>query len=125
MAARENSKAHGNPKSDGRQAKAPTDGGFLSDVQDLWQLVVAYFKQETLEPIKGLQRFVGFGLAGSLVVGLGGFLVILGLLRLLQTETGDVFDGNWSWVPYLITLIVAGAGAAAAVKAGTSDRKKA
>jgi len=105
-----------------KQAKA--DGGFLSDVSDLWQLVVAYFKQETIEPIKGLQRFVGFGLAGSLAVGLGGVLLILGLLRLLQTETGDAFDGNFSFVPYVITLVAAGAGAGLAIKAGMTDRRK-
>ncbi len=107
------------------QAKAPDDGGFLSDVQDLWQLVVAYFKQETIDPIKGLGRFVGFGLAGSLGVGLGGVLLILGLLRLLQTETGDAFDGNLTVIPYLITLVVAGAAAVAAVMAGSRDRRKA
>ncbi len=108
-----------------RQTAAPADSGFLADVQDLWQLVVAYFKQETIEPIKGLGRYVGFGLAGSLAVGLGGLLLVLGLLRLLQTQTGDAFDGNFSVFPYLIALVVAGLGAGAAIKAGTKDRRKA
>jgi hypothetical protein len=107
-----------------KQAKAAADGGFLSDVSDLWQLVVAYFKQETIEPIKGLGRFVGFGLAGSLAVGLGAVLLVLGILRLLQTETGDAFDGNFSVVPYLVALVVAGAGAGLAIKAGMTDRRK-
>ncbi len=104
-------------------AKGATDGGFISDVHGLWQLVVAYFKQETIEPIKGLQRFVGYGVAGSLMVGLGGVLIVLGLLRLLQTV--DAFDGNWSIVPYLITLVVALVATGLAVQAGSSDRKKA
>ena len=108
-----------------KQEKAAADGGFLADVQDLWQLVVAYFKQETVEPIKGLGRFVGYGLAGSLAIGLGGILLILGLLRLLQTETGDTFDGNLSVVPYVICLVAAGVAAGAAVAAGSSDRRKA
>ena len=30
-------------------------------------------------------------------------LLLLALLRVLQTETGTVFAGNWSWVPYPIT----------------------
>jgi hypothetical protein len=30
-------------------------------------------------------------------------LVLLGVLRLLQTEL-DAFDGGFSWVPYLIVL---------------------
>ncbi len=106
-----------------KPAKPSADRGFLADVQDLWQLVVAYFKQETIDPIKGLGRFVGYGLAGSLAVGLGGLLIVLGLLRLLQTV--DAFDGNWSVVPYLITLVVAAAATGAAVKAGSRDRKKA
>ena len=107
----------------GTKAKAPADRGFLADVSDLWQLVVAYFKQETIEPIKGLGRFVGWGLAGSLAVGLGGVMIVLGLLRLLQTV--DAFDGNWSFIPYLVTLTVAAGGTLLAVSAGNKDRKKA
>jgi hypothetical protein len=119
------SQANGS-RATGSRAKADgDDSGFLGDVQDLWQLVIAYFKQETVEPIKGLGRFVAFGLAGSLAVGLGGVLLVLGLLRLLQNETGDAFDGNLSVLPYLLCLVVAGGAAAAAVKAGSRDRRKA
>ena len=32
--------------------------------------------------------------------------LMLGLLRLLQTEWDDVATGRWSWVPYLIVLVV-------------------
>ena len=124
MATRSNANGSKAPGAKPPGAKAPADGGFLSDVQDLWQLVVAYFKQETIEPIKGLGRFVGFGLAGSLAVGLGGVLLILGLLRLLQTETGDAFDGNLSVFPYLISFVVAVVAAVAAVTAGSRDRRK-
>lgn len=77
-------------------------------VTELWDLVRAYAKQETLEPLKGIGRWVGFGLAGSLFLGLGLLLLALGGLRALQTETGDVFDGNWSWAPYLIVLAACG-----------------
>jgi hypothetical protein len=105
------------------KAKASADRGFLADVSDLWQLVVAYFKQETIEPIKGLGRFVGWGLAGSLAVGLGGVMIVLGLLRLLQTF--DTFDGNLSFFPYLVALAFATGGTLAAVSAGNKDRKKA
>ncbi|MEA2974008.1 MAG: hypothetical protein QOG82_2466 [Actinomycetota bacterium] len=106
-----------------KKAKAPADRGFLADVSDLWQLVVAYFKQETLEPIKGLKRFVVWGLAGSLLVGLGSVMIVLGLLRLLQTF--GTFDGNLSFFPYLVALAVATGGTLAAVSAGSKDRKKA
>ena len=73
---------------------------------ELKDLVVAYAKQETIEPIKGLGRFIAFGMAGSLLLSVGLVLLVLGLLRALQTETGDVFDGNFTWAPYLITLVV-------------------
>lgn len=96
----------------------PSDPSDLpSHVQDLSQLVIAYVKQETLEPIKGLGRFVGFGLAGSALVGLGLVTLFLGVLRLLQEETGDAFRGHLKFVPYLITLALCGAVAFGAIKA--------
>ena len=75
---------------------------------ELWDLVRAYAKQETVEPVKGLGRYIAFGLAGSVALGIGLCLLTLGLLRLLQREADDVFDGNWSFAPYLITVVVAG-----------------
>ena len=75
---------------------------------ELWDLVQAYAKQETIEPVKNTGRFVALGVAGSLALALGLSLLALGLLRLLQSEAEDVFDGNWSFAPYLITVAVAG-----------------
>ena len=72
---------------------------------ELFDLVRAYAKQETVEPLKGLGRFIGFGLAGSMALGIGLVLLALGALRALQTETGTTFQGNWSWAPYLIVLV--------------------
>lgn len=71
---------------------------------ELWELVRTYAKQETVEPLKGIGRFVAFGLAGSLFLGLGLMLFAVAGLRALQTETGDTFAGNWSWAPYLLVL---------------------
>lgn len=73
-------------------------------VQELWDLVVAYARQETVEPLKGLGRFVAFGIGGSLVLGLGVVLLLLAGLRALQEEAASTFDGDWSWAPYGITL---------------------
>ena len=80
-------------------------------VAELWELLVAYFKQETTEPLKSLGRVVAFGIAGSLAIGVGVVFIAIGGLRLLQDET-DVFHGNWSFVPYviMITLLLAMAG---------------
>lgn len=100
----------------------PTD--LPSHAQDLWQTVVAYIKQETLDPVKGLGRFLAFGLAGSALVGLGLVILFLGVLRLLQEETGEAFDGHLSFLPYVITLLACAAVAAAAIRAkGTKGTK--
>jgi hypothetical protein len=75
---------------------------------ELWDLVRAYAKQETVEPMKGLGRYAAWGLAGSVVLSVGLVLLLLGGLRALQTQTGTTFTGNWSWAPYLLTLAGAG-----------------
>lgn len=71
---------------------------------DFFELVKAYAKQETVEPLRGAGRWLGLGIAGSLLLMLGGISLTLALLRVLQEETGTTFAGNLSWVPYLITL---------------------
>ncbi|HEY8059851.1 MAG TPA: hypothetical protein VID94_13910 [Acidimicrobiales bacterium] len=73
--------------------------------QDVWDLLVAYAKQETVEPLRGLQRWVAAGAGGSLLIASGVSLLLLACLRALQTETGSTFTGSWSWAPYLITLV--------------------
>jgi len=74
-------------------------------VRELKDLVVTYAKQETLEPLKGLKKFIGFGLGGALLLGTGVFFLAMGALRALQTQTGTTFTGNWSWAPYLIVVV--------------------
>lgn len=91
--------------------KAESDKGLFSEFSEVKSLVVAYAKQETIEPIKGLGRFLAFGMAGSFLLSIGLLLLLLAGLRALQTETGTTFSGNWSWAPYLIVLTV-GAGLA-------------
>ena len=85
------------------------DKSLPTQVAELWDLVRAYAKQETVVPLKGLGRYVAFGLAGSVLLGLGVILLALAGLRALQTETGTTFDGNWSFVPYLAVLVACGA----------------
>lgn len=81
-------------------------------LQELKDLLIAYAKQETVDPLRNLGRFVGFGLGGVVLLSLGTLFLALSALRALQTQTGDVFDGFWSWVPYLIVLVVLAALAA-------------
>lgn len=75
-------------------------------------LVVAYAKQETLDPVRNLGRFVAFGIAGAILIGVGGVLALLAVVRLLQSETGQHLGGNLTWVPYTggILLAIFGAG---------------
>jgi H+/Cl- antiporter ClcA len=79
--------------------------GIQEDVQGLFKLTVAYFKQETVIPLQALGRYIGFGLAGALLLGFGVIFLAVGALRALQTETGDTFSANWSWVPYAIVVV--------------------
>jgi hypothetical protein len=74
-------------------------------ITELRDLVVDYVKQQTLVPLQQLGRYIGFGLAGSLLLGFGVVFLALSALRALQEETGDTFTGDWSWVPYLIVIV--------------------
>jgi hypothetical protein len=82
---------------------------------ELFELTKTYARQETVDPLKGVGRYLAFGVSGALALGIGVILLMLAGLRALQTETGTTFTGNWSWVPYLIVLAVAGALIALAV----------
>ena len=73
-------------------------------IRELRELVVEYAKQETVEPLKGLGRYVAWGIAGALLLGLGFVFLAIGALRALQDETYPHFTGNWSWVPYAIVV---------------------
>lgn len=80
-----------------------------SEVKDL---VVGYAKQETVDPLRTLGRYLGFGIPGALAVGIGCVFLLLGLLRGLQeidffVDASEVNGGTWSFLPYLITLAVA------------------
>jgi len=107
-----------------RDDKAKKDKSLPGEAQELFQLVVGYAKQETLDPVKNLGRFIGYGMAGALLSSLGAVLLLLGGLRLLQTETGDTFDGNWTFVPYVVVLVVSGAIAAGAIKARSRGQRR-
>jgi hypothetical protein len=76
-----------------------------ASVGEVIDLVRDYAKQETLGPLKGAGRWLLLGTVGSILLGLGLLLVLVALLRLLQTEV-SAFDGAFSWVPYAIVLVV-------------------
>lgn len=71
-------------------------------LDELKEMVTTYAKQETVDPIKLLGQWLGFGVAGAISVIIGLLLLGLGALRALQTQTGTWFDGSLTWAPYLI-----------------------
>jgi len=79
---------------------------FSETIRELWELLRDYARQETVEPLKGLGRYIGFGLAGAMCLGFGVVLLLLGGLRLAQEEAPDTFDGPASAAPYGIGFVV-------------------
>jgi len=93
-------------------------------VQELWELLKAYAQQETIDPLRGLGRYLGFGIGGAALLSLGLVFLALGLLRTLQTKTGDVFTGWLSAMPYLIVLVAVALVAALAASRITKGNPK-
>ena len=96
-------------KGDGKRADPREEGA------ELFGLLRRYVIQETVTPLRTIGRTLLFGGAAATLLGIGTVFLLLGVLRVLQTETGAAFAGTWSWVPYPITAIlglvlVAGAG---------------
>ena len=88
---------------------------------DLVGIFRRYVRQETVEPLRSLGRYLLFGTAGSVLVGVGTVLLAVGALRGLQAWS--TLDGRWSWVPYLVAALpLALAGVRAASLIGKSDR---
>lgn len=77
------------------------------DVGEVVSLVVDYARQETVGPLRGAGRWIGFGIAGAVSLGIASSLLVLGVLRLIQTEFAPTFAGRWmSLLPYVIALVV-------------------
>jgi hypothetical protein len=85
---------------------------------ELWELILSYVKQQTVEPVKDLWKFLGWGVPGAFITSLGVLLLVLAGLRAIETETS--FQGHLSWLPYVI--VVAGAGVVAALSARAVTR---
>jgi len=86
---------------------------------ELWNLTKDYARQETLEPLKGIGRYLAFGLAGTVLCSIGVVLLLLSLLRGLQDHT--TLTGNLSWLQYVIVLAV---GVALAALAASRIKKR-
>jgi hypothetical protein len=90
-----------------RQAEKARVAEEEASVGDVVDFVKAYAKQETIGPLKGAGTWLAYGAAAALLLGIGLVLLLVGLLRMLQTEWTRSATGSLSWLAYLITLIVA------------------
>ena len=90
-----------------RQAERARAAEADASVGEVIETLKAYAKQETVGPLKGAGAWLGFGAAGALTLSLGLVMLLLGLLRLLQTEWSRSAEGSLSWLAYLITFVVA------------------
>jgi hypothetical protein len=75
-------------------------------IGEMVDLVKTYAKQETLGPLKGAGKWLAWGAAAAMLLGLGLSLLTLGVLRLVQTEWDRAARGSLSWLAYLIAFAV-------------------
>ena len=72
------------------------------------QLLQDYARQELRDPLGNTGRWILSGLIGALCIGLGTAFLVLGLLRMVQTEWPATFEGRWmNLIPYLCGLAFA------------------
>ncbi len=83
------------------KARNPT-----GDAKELVDLVIAYAKQETLDPLKGLGKNALKGIGGALLLGIGGIFCSIGALRAMQSETDWFEEHNLSYLPYGATIVL-------------------
>jgi len=84
----------------------PSTRGESATVGEVVEFVKEYAIQETVGPLKGAGRWLGYGAGGAALLGLGIMLLMLGLLRLIQSEWDGVAEGGTSWIPYAIVFVV-------------------
>ena len=84
----------------------PWSRNSVDPVVDLVDSVKQYAKQETVDPIRGAARWVAVGTLASTSLGLSLVFFSLAILRMTQDVGSTALDGSWSFVPYIITLVV-------------------
>jgi len=80
--------------------------GIRTDVQELLATLRAYVMQETIRPLQGLGRYIIFGMLGSICFSVAAVFLTLAAVRSSQ-ELTTVFEGTWSFVPYLAGIATA------------------
>ena len=75
-------------------------------IADVVEVVKAYARQETVEPIRGAARWVAVGTVAAVSLGLAMVYLAMAVLRLSQDLGGSTLGGAWSFVHYLVSLVV-------------------
>ncbi len=75
------------------------------NIRDVKRVTVEYAKQETIDPLKQIGRYLAFGVSGALLMAMGSVILALAALRALQNETGERFTDHLTWIPYAITIV--------------------
>ncbi len=91
------------PVANEAKAKARNPTG---DAKELVDLVIAYAKQETLDPLKGLGKNALKGIGGALLLGMGGIFCSIAALRAMQSEIDWFEEHNATYVPYGLTIVL-------------------
>jgi hypothetical protein len=83
----------------------PQPKSFQQVFQELWDLLKSYAQQETIGPLKNLGNQFKWGMAGSLFITLGIFLLTMSVLRGLQTQVPFFRDNvGWTSIPYFVAF---------------------
>ena len=78
---------------------AVTNPSISDTIKDLWALLKAYGKQETVDPLKALGRYLCFGISGAILLSLG--VVKTYDIVLAMTNGGP---GTSTWTPAYFTI---------------------
>ncbi len=74
---------------------------------ELKDLVIGYAKQETVDPLKSLKRYLLWGVPGAFLVAAGSMFLLLGTVRGMQSFSPFQYDsGALSLVPYVVAIAV-------------------
>ncbi|HMK96456.1 MAG TPA: hypothetical protein VK425_02855 [Acidimicrobiales bacterium] len=95
------------PKSSSGASPRGAGGGFKDQAGELAELVIAYAKQEALEPVTRELKALVKGIAGAVLLALGTVLLAIGFVRALQAEFGGRAEG----LPRVSVLLSPGSGA--------------
>jgi len=86
--------------------RPPSRSEVTDPIVDLVDSVKSYARQETIDPIRGAARWVLVGTLAAASLGIALVMFTLGVLRLSQDLGGQALDGSWSFVHYVIALVV-------------------